>query len=311
MTQAIIEPPTEAVELIDAFYDVPMATYLGWKYWSSSLIDGWRHRTPRYMKWLRDEGGMDDDDSASKSLGTLVHTAIFEPDLLEVEFVVEPEPDPKVFSLANGDPSTNPRSTKAFKEAVAELEATGKTVVTREAWDNAMEMRDAAYCHSAASKLLKAAGPVEASAVVTDPETGVRLKIRPDKLVNAISANVNAKTTRNATRDAFMVDLYKLGYFRNFAFYDRALKALGWEPKRAIALAIDSTGPLDDRVAVHELDEGAMDAGHQLVEKYLLEIARCESSGIWPGHPQDIRSITLPEWAWSKVDEEIVAREVA
>lgn len=304
---AVLDPPEEHP---DGWHEVDMPTYLSWPLWSSSLIGGWRTRTPRYMKWLRD-GGKDDAQTAASTLGSLTHTAILEPDLLETLYVPEPKPCSATFTTASGAPAINPRATKAFKEAVAELEATGKTVVGFDAWTAALEMRDAVYRHTAAAALLKNPGPVELSGIWTDPETGVRCKIRPDKLVPDIGANVNVKTSQNPNRDPWSVDLYRYGYYRDFAFYERGLRTLGFDHQRAIALVIETTGPLEDRVCVHELDEGTMDAGHQLVEKYLYEIARCESSGIWPGHPQDIRSISLPPWAWAKVDEEIAAREVA
>jgi exodeoxyribonuclease VIII len=290
--------------LDDGWHEVDMSDYLSWPLWSSSLIGRWKTRTPRYMKWLRDNH-QESEPTAASTLGSLTHTAILEPDLLDVLYVCEPEPDPEIFTTASGKPSSNPRATKGFKDAVAELEATGKTVVSHAAMKAAKEMRDAIQHHSAARTLLGAEGPVELSGIWTDPETGVRCRIRPDKLVPAIGANVNIKTSQNPNADAWVHDLWKFGYFRDFAFYERGLKALGFDHRKALALVIETTGPLDDRVAIHEIDEGAMDAGQQLVDKYLHEIAKCEESGVWPGHPQDIRSISLPHYAWTRVDEEI------
>lgn len=305
-----IAPPEEVVELQDGWHEVEMPEYLSWPLWSSSLIGKWRTRTPKYMKWLRDNF-VEGEQTAASTLGSLTHTAILEPDLLDVLYVCEPEPDGEVFRTAKGEKAANPRNTSAFKAVIEELEATGKTVVSASAMKAAIEMRDAIQHHAAAKALLSAEGAVEHSGVWTDPGTGVRCRIRPDKLVDALGANVNIKTSQNPNADAWIHDLFKFGYFRDFAFYERGLKALGFDHRKALALVIETTGPIDDRVAVHEIDEGAMDAGHQLVEKYLEEIAKCESSGRWPGHPQDIRSISLPHYAWTRVDEEIAARGVA
>lgn len=308
MSEAIaVEAPADpCADLVDGFHDVEMHKYLAWPLVSSSLIGMWRTRTPRYIRWLLDGGGPA-EETAAKSLGSLTHTAILEPDLLEVLYVPEPEPDGEVFRTSDGKASSSPRATAAFKEAVKELEDTGRIVVTRGAWNKAMAMRDAVHAHPRAASLLRADGAVEMSGVVTDRDTGVRLKVRPDKLVNAIGANVNVKTSQNAQVDAWTHDLFKFGYFRDFAFYERALTQLGFGHRKSIALVIDSEGPKDDRVAVYEIDEGAMDAGHQLVEKYLRQIATCLDSGYWPGHSPDIRSISLPAYAWQRVDEEIAA----
>lgn len=304
MSEVAIAEPNVGLE--DGFHDIPMHEYLALPYWSSSLIGGWKTRTPKYMKWLRD-GGRDREETASSSLGSLTHTAVLEPDLLDVLYVCEPEPDPDVFLTSAGKPSSNPRATKGFKDAVAELAASGRSVVTHAAMRAAKEMRDAVHCHSTAAALLQAEGAIEVSGVVTDPETGVRCRVRPDKLVDALGANCNLKTSENPNADAWVHDLYRFGYFRDFAFYERMLRALGFDHRRAIAITVEKTGPLDDRVAVHQIDEGAMDAGHQLVDKYLQQIATCEESGDWPGHPPDIRSISLPHYAWARVDEEIAA----
>lgn len=316
MTTETMEAPAreawsgQAEDVADGWhYDQPFDWYLPLPLVSSSVLGMWRTRTPRYVRWAMG-GGKVDEESVAKSLGSLAHCAVLEPDKLDELYVAEPEPDPEVFTLASGDPSSNPRATKAFKEAVAELEATGRTVVTHDAMQNALAMRDAVNHHKRARQLLHAEGPVEASGIVTDTETGVRLKIRPDKLLSGIGINVNLKTSQNAEREAWQGDLYRYRYFMDFAFYDRALSELFGvtrESFRHLALVIDTTGPEEDRVAVYEIDPGAMDAGAQLVEKYLYEIATCYERGEWPGHPDDIHSISLPAWAWGKVDEEIAS----
>ena len=288
----------------EGWRDVEMADYLALPYVSSSILGAWRYRTPRYVRWLIEEGGAD-EETAAKTLGSLTHTAVLEPDLLTSLYVVEPRADPEAFPKDNGEPSTNPRATKAFRAAVAELEATGKIVVSHEAMRLAVEMRDAVHAHRRASQLLRAEGPVEATGVIIDPETGIPLKIRPDKLVVPIHANTNLKTSANADHEAWSADLFRYRYFVDFAFYHRALTALDFAPEKAIALVVDARGPKDDRVVVYELDEGTLDAGAQIVEKALFEIARCVERDTWPGHPTEIRSISLPPWAWSRVDDEL------
>lgn len=290
------------------YLDVPMPHYLAWPVWSNSLLKVWSERTPNFARWCKDNR-RDDEETAARSLGSLTHAALLEPDTLTSQFVPEPEPDPEVFRKANGDrpEPDGVRRLKSFKDAVAELAQSGRTVVTAADWQHALLMRDAVNAHPAGAALLAAEGPVECSYLATDPETGVRVKVRPDKLASVAGGwvNVNVKTTRNADRDAFMVDVYRFRYFVGFGLYRLALGWLGMDDVASVALAIDTTGPEDDRVAVHELDAGTVDAGEQLARKYLEEIAACEASGKWPGHPPEVRSMSLPSWAWGKVDEEL------
>lgn len=295
----------ECFEPVDGIYTCPMPMYLGWPFWSSSMLSLWRERTPAFAKWALTEKHAD-ESSLAKTLGTVTHAAVLEPDTFEDLFVPEPEPDREKYRTASGGYAANVRSVKSFKDAVAELAETGKTVVRRDVYDDAIAMRDALRAHPGARALLDAPGHFETSVVVTDPTTGVRLKCRPDKLVVApFFINANLKTTANAHRDSFSVDLFRFRYFVDFAFYARALGAFFGEPVRSAAITVDTTGPKDDRVAVHELDAGTLDAGHELVEKYLVEIATCIERDKWPGHPTESRMISLPPWAWRRVDDEL------
>lgn len=297
---------SEIVTPEDGIYtDASMSDYLNWPLWSASLLDVWRTRTPNYARWQRDRGHTD-ETTLARTLGTVTHAAVLEPDTFEERYIAEPEPDPEKFLKGDGTRGANVRALKSFKDAVAELAATGKSVVKRDVYDAAIVMRDALQSNPDAAALLAAPGPFEASLVVTDPEYGVRLKGRPDKLVTSpVVANCNLKTSQNAARDAFSVDLFQFRYYVDFAFYERVLVAAGFEKPKSVAIAVDTTGPKDDRVAVHELDEGTLSAGRELVEKYLAEIAACEERDRWPGHPKESRMISLPPWAWRRVDDEL------
>lgn len=287
--------------------DAPMDDYLAWPVTSASLamlLTHLKRRTPAYFRWaLLSENGAYEEASAAARLGDLSHSAILEPATLDERYVVEPEPDPEVFRTKGGKPSKNPRATEEFKAAVRALGETGKRVVSAEAWAAAIEIRDRVRANRRAAQLLDADGPIERSGVVADPETGVLLKIRPDKLVAGIGANVNLKTTTNADPDPFGRDVYRYGYFFSAAFYRIALAALDFEARHSILLAVETEGPKE--VNVVELDEGALDAGEQLVRLALRRLADCFERDEWPGHPQEITSVTLPHFAWQRVDEEL------
>lgn len=291
----------------DGFHDANMPTYLGWPLVSSSLLKEVKRRTPAYLRWTLDGNGADDDTSV-KRLGSIVHSAVFEPDSITERYAVAPAPDPERHRTKDGKPSDKPASTAAYKEELAAFIVAnpGKALVGAADWTRAIQMRDAVQAHPIAAQLVRLAGPVEQSVIVTDPETGVRCKIRPDKLVDAMGANLQAKTTRNARWDVFAEDVFRFGYHVSEAFYARMLKGIGWDFRHPFVLAIENEGPLTAAgVAVYELDEGCMDAGHRLVTRYLRQVAWCFEHDTWPGHEQDsIPSLSLPVWAWAKVDEE-------
>lgn len=300
---------SEQAEMQDGAYELAMGDYLALPFVSSSLLKEMRSRTPAWVYWTLN-GGTVDDDTAAKRLGSIVHTAIFEPDFLEAMFLAKPAPDPEKHTTASGAPSSNPANTKAYREEVEALEAEhpDKEMVDAAVYARAMEMRDAVHQHPRASALIHMDGPVEHSIIVTDPETGVRCKIRPDKLCNPFGANLQAKTTRNARRDVFANDVWRFGYYMSEALYARLLRAHGFELRHPLILAIESEGPITaDGVCVYELDEGTMDAGDQMCSRYLRQIAWCFENDAWPGHPQDsIPSLSLPPHVWTRVDEELM-----
>ena len=43
-----------------------------------------------------------------------------------------------------------------------------------------------------------------------------------------------------------------------------------------------------------------------LLERY----AECERSGEWPGYPDEVRDISIPEWAWYQMDDQTAGLEV-
>jgi hypothetical protein len=58
-------------------------------------------------------------------------------------------------------------------------------------------------------------------------------------------------------------------------------------------------------VAAYRLTEGATDAGMDQLRPLLQLYRRCQASGEWPAYPDTVQDISLPDWAWKIVGEEI------
>lgn len=131
-----------------------------------------------------------DLNTAALDFGTLVHSVVLEPETLGRYVRLDAA---KIGLKADGTPAQNPMMTAAWKRAVAEAEADGKTVVSQADWDKAWRMADAVTKHPEAYELLYAAeGKSEVSAFATD-ENGLKIKARYDRLLT--SAAVDLKTT--------------------------------------------------------------------------------------------------------------------
>lgn len=293
-------------ELGDGFHDnVPMEQYLSWRRVSSSVIG--ECRPDRTDAWVRNciVGGNGGEQTAARLLGSVTHTAVFEPDLLETEYAIEPDPDPKRFTTEKGLPSDNPRSTKKWKECIAELQQGGKIVVPADAYRNALAMRDAVQAHKRARQLLDPkAGPVEVSiATALDVDSvPVPVKIRPDKLHIAAGINVQFKTSKNAHVESFMWDAWKFGHFMGADFYGRVLNAVDWGYRKTCFIVVQNDG--FPEVAVYEPDVGMASAAEDVVTHRLRRLAGCIQSGQWRGLSQEIEPLTLPHRAWEAITQE-------
>lgn len=102
-------------------------------------------------------------------LGSLTHTLVLEPEMLGEEY-----------TIAHG---CNARRGNKW-QAVAEMAAAeGKTPVPPAWIDDARAMTRAVQAHPLASTILERAESIEQPIRWTDPETGIRLKCKPDFLV--------------------------------------------------------------------------------------------------------------------------------
>ena len=92
---------------------------------------------------------------------------------------------------------------KAEWDAFVEL-AGDATVLSRDEMRRLALMRDSVWAHPMAARVLNAEGYVQASYYWTDAETGVRCKIRPDKLVpvsvGGVAFNIPPAAIRSITR---------------------------------------------------------------------------------------------------------------
>lgn len=227
-------------------------------------------------------------ESASMRLGTMVHTAVLEPETWEERYIVAP--------------SGIDRRTKAGKEAWAafEAEAAEREVITSE---------EAAKAHAMAAVVLEhpAAGPLlrgdfveperETSYFWRDPDTGLECRCRPDSFDGEVI--VDLKTTTDASPSGFAKSVANYGYHVQAAWYRRGVAAVTGRMPRHVIVAVETSAPY--AVAVYELDALALEEGDRLCQRAITTIAECQRSGRWPGYGDEIQRLGLPRWAVKEV----------
>lgn len=167
-------------------------------------------RNPADYIWNKN-APKDPSKVGAADFGTVMHTALLEPELFEGSFLIGP---------------TKSRTTKAFLEF--EQEHNGKIILLEDEYDKIRLSVDSAKAHPTVSAYLEQQGFSESSFFVADQVNGVMRKVRPDKYIGLdcdprFSPALDVKTTASIAdwRDSakWKNPLYTFGYGHTAAFY--------------------------------------------------------------------------------------------
>jgi hypothetical protein len=265
------------------YENIPAATYHSWPYCSASRLGQLESSTPAHV-----QHGMrhPKPPTEAQRLGTILHTAIFEPAAFTIEYVRGVEGN---------------RNTKAVKEAEEEIARwnPGCEVLKPATYDQVLEVQAAVLGHSRAKLVLGLCERRELSLVWDDPATGVRCKARIDAYGERDELLVDGKSTTNAHPEAWAAALWNLGYHRQPAMYMAGLNVLGLPCTDFAHLIFEKEGHIG--VAVRRLEDGAIDQGRKDVARLLKVWAECEQSGAWPSYSEAITEATFPPYIWDRI----------
>lgn len=219
------------------------------------------------------------DTSDQKSLGSIVHSLILEPELFARNYVVEEKVD---------------KRTKAGKARWEELriENAGKLAIDEGIYEVAQRIRDAFMMNEYAPEFLKGAD-IEKSIFWNDSETGVLCKARPDLWKNNVFCDL--KTATDASPRSFQRSIAQYGYHIQAAMVrDGIHHVRGDVITDCVFIAIESVEPY--AVAVYILDKKAIDIGHLEYKQILSEYKKYTENPpkVWSSYAPS--SITLPDY---------------
>ena len=225
-------------------------------------------RSPKtYYKRYVDPKAPLSSPTAAMQLGTLVHSAVLEPEDFARRYA---------FSTAR----------KGSSEYEALIER-GITPVSKAQWDQALGMRDSVLEHPEVSWLLSE-GKAEQSLWWTDEETQQLCKCRPDWWNGDIV--VDLKTTQDASPRGFALSVAKFRYHVQQMHYLQ-----GTQAARFIFVAVEKEFPYE--VGVYELDEEACGIGEKLRIRDMKRIKLCRERDSWPGYSTYTMPLPLPDYA--------------
>lgn len=248
----------------------------------------WRIReSPEKFKWYKENP---QEPTPALVFGQLFHAMVLQPEIIEHEFAV--------------DPNLN-RRTKEGKIAYAEwLSASeGKTIVTAEMWDKAVEMCAALNENEFCRKLLS--GKKEMPFFWTDEDTQEACKCRADVLteIEGIPLVVDLKTTIDASTDSFIRDAVKFGYDFQAAMYLEGVKANTGVEHGFVFIAIEKEPPYS--INILQADSAFIKHGYDLFREYIGIYHDCKTTGNWFGYLgkfDAVNSLSLPPWLRKEVE---------
>ena len=235
-------------------------------------------RTPAHYRAYID-GLLRVETTPAMRLGSLIHSAILEPD--KVEWVVRPEG--LLFTTKEG---------KAWRDAQT------KQIITADEEATITGMRDAVWSHPAVKRVLANARK-EASLFAKD-EHGTLRKGRIDALPESGNVIVDIKSCASAAPEAMSKSMAAYRYDVQAAYYLDLAKLLSLDKSEFLLVCVEKTPPY--AVAVYAIDHDAVEWGRKQYQSDLALLRHCEAENHWPAFTQEITTLSLPAWAQKQAE---------
>lgn len=212
-------------------------------------------------KWTEDtKGGL--------ILGSAIHLAILQPDLVKREVLEMPPLD---LRTNNG---------KAERDAILE-ENPGKLILTAKDYQMMLRCRDEVWKHPQA-KLLLTGAVCERAYFAIDPETGELVKAKPDAENDLYEVVIDVKSTKKAAHTQFQRDIENLHYWVQPPWYIDAISLVrgsAYAPRHWAWIAVEKRPrPI---VEVYFHDPADVAADREDVRGYFIDMLRAKNSGEW------------------------------
>ncbi len=256
---------------------------------SNSMLSKVNKSPAHFQNWLRYGQGIKSD---AMILGSALHTLVLEQDKFDKEFAVLPD---------FGDKRKKENKERAKQWYFDNAE---KEIIKGEQYENCRSMQCSILAHPLAGRLLDKPGKSEVSFFTIDPETGVKVKWRIDRLTEC-GWIIDVKTTKDANPIQFAKSVFNFRYHCQAAMYMDFTKLEDIFVKGFVFIAVESLPPFN--VCVFVLDNEAEELGRSTYRQDLDLYAECLESNKWPGIGYDYEKekyspvkLSLPSWCFNQ-----------
>ena len=254
-----------------------MEEYLSADAVSASMLRLLGTRSPAHLKAQMD--GEKRKETKALRVGSLIDTAVFEPDKLESSVHIKPA------TCLTAKKCRVPWDAKT-NDAQEWLEGhRDKPVVSQAELDTARSVADSVRAHPAAQAAL-ARGKAQQTLIVPAfelfgaPSGNVMVRCRPDWMTGNVIPDL--KSTLCASKDEFSKSIYSYGYDVQSALYLDAANALGLKKEVFMYICVEKDPPY--AVGCYRLDEESVDKGRAKYRYWLAQYCDCVLNDEWPGY---------------------------
>ena len=203
--------------------------------------------------------------------------------------------------------SNGAATTKAAKEFIAGARLDGLIPVKSHEMGPHRDIADAVLAYEPARTLFEADGPTELSMFAPDPASGVWIRGRADKVatIDGETLLVDLKTCLDAEPNAFnRQSMAKFQYYLQAVVYSRLYSQITGTPAPEMRfVAVTKTAP--HLVSVNTIDWAYEDLGEKAMREAITRYKAGMETGVWPGYPEELNTLTPPAYLIYDQDEEI------
>lgn len=259
----------------------------------------------RLMDWYR-RGLIKQEDKPAFGFGNAFELALLDKNEFAQRVAIMPDSKWVEGAMAVKDYS-NPRNSSFYQSAKEEWAANnkGKYVILdkgeKESWEAIQHMLDSVYQDSVIQKLIENT-EYQLSIFWTDPETGLKLKTRPDICKRKKNVIVNVKTVNDGSPESFARECAKWDYPIQAAIEMQGCLKSGLMEKidNYFWLVLEKEPPYN--ATIYEFAEKDIEMFTDRVQYYFTKIRQAQKQNLWPGYTDradnkyGILTVEIPLW---------------
>jgi len=188
-----------------------------------------------------------------------------------------------------------------WKDAEAEAINTKRHLLTAKEFNDCLTIRDNVFANAFAQSVLQGGdrdtNQNQLSAYVIDPQTGLLIKCRPDKVRYDLNIGIDLKTCRSAAPRQFASAVAEYGYHVQEAHYGYTWALITGKPWDGyLFFTCEKESPFAFKV--YELSPSSVAEGEAIRRQAMETYDTCMRTDTWPAYGDDVSELSIPRWAF-------------